>query len=267
MTQVHKPLESEAYILRESKENPEGEPHCIGFLSARRTDDGELLEMFIELLPGEAEGLVGDNLLSFEKIGDRFYRWADFEGYDSPEDILLEGDESHPSSGWADFQRVLEEAENTIRLVAQGKPIQEQVRDSKTGQLRILNNARLSQHRPVRRYLARKKVGADCDVSIDAKYLKAKLKTLPNEFRSRAKVKLYAVTTGLMLEFTRGRTKRKRYQCRAKGAWKKKTGIEMLASSFLHIIKSTDEPLVRLTHIAGRLFVNHATIAAKDTSI
>jgi len=126
-----------------------------------------------------------------------------------------------------------------------------------------LNNVRPTQRRSLRD--AQRVVGADCDVSIDAKSITKKLKSVPAEFRSRSKVALFAGTNGIMLEFIRS-GKRKRYQCRVDGSWKRNRRIEVPARSLLDNIESADEPRLRLTYIAGRLFVNRATIAATDKS-
>ncbi|MCP1768655.1 hypothetical protein [Bradyrhizobium japonicum] len=112
----------EVYILRCKEGKPEDEAVCIGLLQEKRSDAGELIEMFIEPFEGVLDHLVGDNLLYFEKIDARLYRYSRFEQYPDFEEIVAEPVET--SDGQKELRAVLKEAEETISLVRQGRPIQ-----------------------------------------------------------------------------------------------------------------------------------------------
>lgn len=115
---------AEVYILRYKAGEPEDETICIGLLQEKRSDAGELIEMFIEPFEGVLDDLVGDNLLYFEKIDARLYRYSRFEQYPDCEEIIAEPEET-PDGPWQkELKAVLKEAEETSRLVRQGKPIQ-----------------------------------------------------------------------------------------------------------------------------------------------
>lgn len=114
----------EVYILRYKAGDPEDETICIGLLQEERSDAGELIEMFIETFEGVLDDLVGDNLLYFERIDAKLYRYSRFEQYPDCEEIVAEPEEPDDAPWQKELKAVLKEAEETIGLVRQGKPIQ-----------------------------------------------------------------------------------------------------------------------------------------------
>jgi hypothetical protein len=114
----------EVYILRVDIDGIEDEKVCIGLLHAKRSDTGELIEMFIEPFEGVLDDLVGDNLLYFERVNAGLYRYSRFEQYPDCEEIPLQADDAVDSTEHAELKAILEEAEKTIRLVQERKPIQ-----------------------------------------------------------------------------------------------------------------------------------------------
>ncbi len=107
------------YILKFNDRDSDGTLEWIGTLYEERAEDGELLEMFIE--PFEGQELIGDNLLYFGKRGATTYVYADFEAY--PDTIELDDPDGLDAG---ELEKVLKEAEATIRLVRESKPIQVQ---------------------------------------------------------------------------------------------------------------------------------------------
>jgi hypothetical protein len=54
----------------EDNARPGKELWSIGWLNETRSENGDLLKMFIEAYQGGLENLVGDNLLYFRKFGE-----------------------------------------------------------------------------------------------------------------------------------------------------------------------------------------------------
>lgn len=121
MSAADNSTQDEVYILRYKAGDLDDESICIGHLHENRSDAGELVEMLIERC---VDDLVGDNLLYFEKVASERYRYSRFEQYPDCDEIVVEPEE-RPDSPWVmEFKAVLKEAEETISLVRQGKPIQ-----------------------------------------------------------------------------------------------------------------------------------------------
>ena len=114
----------EVYILRYKAGEPEDETICIGLLQEKRSDAGELIEMFIEPFEGTPDDLVGDNVLYFERIDARLYRYSRFEQYPDCKEIIAEPEEMSDGPWQKELKAVLKEAEESSRLVGEGKPIQ-----------------------------------------------------------------------------------------------------------------------------------------------
>jgi hypothetical protein len=126
----------------------------------------------------------------------------------------------------------MEDAETTIKLVRQGKPVQTQTGKPGSGNLQVFNEVR-----PPRFGRTRRQPSADCDVSLGTELLKNKLKSIPTAFRNRSKVMLLDVNGGIALEFGRNKSKRK-YQFCACGTWDRKICVS--SRRLLDLIKSTN---------------------------
>lgn len=96
----------------------------IGILYESRGETGELTEMYIEPFEGVLEDLIGDNLMYFIKINPESYRYSRFEQYPDCDEILLDPDDGPESRSHLELREILEEAENTIKVIRGGRPIQ-----------------------------------------------------------------------------------------------------------------------------------------------
>src|ERR1700719_4413818 len=110
MTRVPVKPEGDRASILKLTDGKEDDLYWFGTLIEKRTDDGELLEMFMEPFEGELDQLIGDNLLYFWKKDDYSYVWAGFEDYPDCEEILLDEDFCVPCSSRGELQRVMEDA-------------------------------------------------------------------------------------------------------------------------------------------------------------
>ncbi|WP_157450270.1 hypothetical protein [Bradyrhizobium sp. ARR65] len=129
----------EVYILRCEFGQEETQRICIGHLHEKRSNDGELIEMFIEPFQGEQDNLVGDNLQYVKKIASERYRFSNFQMYPDCEEIVVEPDDSRNDQRVLELKATLKEAEETIRLVRERKPIQKIDRRGTTSGPKIQN--------------------------------------------------------------------------------------------------------------------------------
>lgn len=143
MSTTDNSTQDEVYILRYKPGELDDERICIGHLHENRSDAGELIEMLIEPF---VDDLVGDNLRYFGKVDSERYRYSRFEQYPDCDDIVV-APEDGPDSPWVtELKAVLKEAEETISLVRQGKPIQ-QIDPTRTSGPKVENLTR--QTRPI----------------------------------------------------------------------------------------------------------------------
>ncbi len=112
------------YIVRPDSEDAEDEKFCIGILYESRGDAGELVEMYIEPFEGVLEDLIGDNLMYFIKVDPESYRYSRFEQYPDCDEIYLDPDDGPESRSHSELEEILEEAERTIKVIREGRPIQ-----------------------------------------------------------------------------------------------------------------------------------------------
>jgi hypothetical protein len=112
------------YVVRPDSEGAEDEKFYIGTLNESRGEAGELVEMYIEPFEGVLEDLIGDNLMYFIKVGSESYRYSRFEQYPDCDEIYLDPDDGPERRSHSELEEILEEAERTIKVIREGRPIQ-----------------------------------------------------------------------------------------------------------------------------------------------
>ena len=266
---------SDVFILK-NFENDKSELERIGKLTEKRSKDGELLLMNLDPLPSQWDALEGSNILYFQKRAKGLYRWIDFERYASEcedweqpnwlqnacEEIVFDYDTEPPGRERGRLQRVLEDAERTIALIRQGKPVQTHTQTDDGWKVR-------NEVRPVRRTrtlsqtLARSiepNFRADCDLSIQREALKKAALALQTKLKPRD-LALIPAKNGLALS-VRGAQRRAPRKLLGDGEWKRR--VMVAGPRLLSQLSKERGASVRLTYMAGRLFLNETNISAEE---
>jgi hypothetical protein len=270
-----------AFVIKPKDDNTD-ELYSFGTLIENRSEDGELLLMLIEpilVMSDDDDKFSGDLLLYFAKTRPDLYEWANFEDYfewlsneqydtsfwkETIKEISLDDGDLYPSRDRAELQRVLEDAEKTIELVRGGKPIQTLIwRSSKVWQKVNEVRRKWPPRNPFRIIASAPLPPANCDVvGVNADNLKQIVQTaltggagpicdimlLPSGRRHPVEIKTQGANRG--------------YKISARGDWSKKIIVDghVLLNAIEHEVSST----LRLTYIAGRLFVRHTNIPARE---
>jgi hypothetical protein len=265
-------------FIRKNFENDKSELEQIGKLIEKRSKDGELLLMDLNPFPSQWDDLEGSNILYFRKRAEGLYRWIDFETYASEcedrqqpgwlqnacEEIVFDYDTEPPGRERGRLQRVLEDAERTIALIRQRKPIQTHTQTNYGWKVR-------NEVRPVRRartlsqtlalaISTKPNLRADCDLSILREALKKAAVALQTNLKLQG-LALIPAKNGLALSGT-GAQRRAPQKLLGDGEWKRR--VMVAGPRLLSQLSKERGPSVRLTYMAGRLFLNEANISAEE---
>jgi hypothetical protein len=250
-----------AYLLKQLGD--EDEMYCFGFLYEERTEGGELTLMYLEPFAGEQEELVGDNLLYFAKLGPQRFGWADFESYPGLEEVELDDEDRLPSYERADLQRALEDAEETIRRVRAGEPLQrillvpgDRHEDSFYSEDRIVYENLVRR----KRLGPRRQLSCQYDLIVSTKRFRNILRRFDFDVQPAPEIVLTMDAETLTIKIGLGRRAR-RYKIPALGKWRAPiavSGVRLAA-----MLERHNESNLRITYIAGRLFVSKYSVSAR----
>ena len=272
-----KPILNDVFILKNCDDNT-SELERIGRLIEKRGKDGELLLMDLDPLPSQWEDLQGNSILYFRKKADGLYLWMDFETYadecedweqsDWPESagdyIDLECDTQPPGHARGVLQRVLEDAERTIALIRQQKPIQKHRQTD--GGWEVRNEVRPERRaRTLGQILARSTrppPRPDCDLSVERSILRKAVLSFQAKPRSRKfSLTLAPATNGIELSMERARRPSSK-KLVGQREWTRR--VVVAGSQLLLHASKESAPNLRITYMAGRLFLNQASIPAEE---
>jgi hypothetical protein len=269
---------NDVFILK-NFENDKSELERIGKLIEKRGKDGELLLMNLDPLSSQWEDLQGNNVLYFRKKADGLYHWIDFKTYayecedweqpgwlqNACEEIVLEYDTKPPGRERGRLQRVLEDAERTIALVRQRKPIQTHTQTDHGWKVTNEVRPEVRRARTLSQALAistSPDLRADCDFSIQKESLKEAALALQTKLKPRtSSITLIPAKNGIELSVM-GAQRRASQKLVGDGEWKRR--VVVAGQRLLSQISKERDPNIRLTYMAGRLFLNQASISAEE---